>query len=460
MYPSDTICAIATATAPSGIGIIRISGKDAIAVTDTIFRAANHKKLSEAAAYTMHYGFIYDQDQMIDEVLVSVFRAPHSYTAEDSVEINCHGGPFILQKVLKLLTQKGIRIAEPGEFTKRAFLNGRLDLSEAEAVMDTISAQNEFALEASVKQLRGELSQLIRTLRQDILYEIAFIESALDDPEHISLEGYSEKLTEKCKALLSQVETLIASYQNGKIRKEGIYTVILGKPNAGKSSLLNLLLGENRAIVTDIAGTTRDVLEEDILLNGMQLHLVDTAGIHSSEDTIEQMGVEKAIEYANRADLILYLLDGSTPITEEDIRIARIVQDKKVMVLLNKKDLTQSIGEEDIKSILPRPVAILPISALKGEGMEEMAAILKDLFYEGEVTMNDQIYLTNLRHKQLMDQVKQSLLQVLHSLDQQMPEDFLSIDLMDAYKNLGFIIGEEIDDDLADEIFSKFCMGK
>ncbi len=460
MYLSDTICAIATATAPSGIGIIRVSGPESIALCDTIFKAKSRRCLLEAKAYTMHYGYIYDQDQMIDEVLVSVFRAPHSYTAEDSVEINCHGGPFVLQKVLHLLTEKGVRIASPGEFTRRAFLNGRLDLSEAEAVMDTISAQNAFALDASMKQLRGELSRLIASMRADILYEIAFIESALDDPEHISLDGYPEKLSGKCKTLLSQTEKLILSYESGKIRKEGIYTVILGKPNAGKSSLLNYLLGENRAIVTDIAGTTRDVLEEDILLEGMQLHLVDTAGIRSSQDKIEQIGVEKALTYAKKADLILYLVDGSAPITEEDRQIADLIRDKKVIVLQNKTDLVQSVQREDILSLLPNAGCILPISALNGEGVDALANTVKEMFYHGDLTMNDQIYLTNVRHKQLMEQVRQSLLQVQHSLEQNMPEDFLSIDLMDAYKALGFIIGEEIDDDLAEEIFSKFCMGK
>ncbi len=460
MYQSDTICAIATATAPSGIGIIRVSGPDSIAVCDEIFRTKKKKPLKEAPAYTIHYGFIYDQDQMIDEVLVSVFRAPHSYTAEDSVEINCHGGPFVLQKVLHLLTKHGIRIAEPGEFTKRAFLNGRLDLSEAEAVMDTISAQNEFALNASVKQLRGQLSRCIISLRQEILYEIAFIESALDDPEHISLTGYPEKLSGKIRSILTQVNELIRSYSSGRIRKEGIYTVILGKPNAGKSSLLNFLLGEERAIVTDIAGTTRDVLEEDILLEGMQLHLVDTAGIHESEDQIEQIGVEKALAYAEKADLILYLLDGSDQITKEDRKIATMIQDKKVLVLLNKKDIAQNIPEKEIVELLPRAKAILPVSALSGEGLKELTEKVKELFYQGSLTMNDQIYLTNVRHKDLMEQVRDSLLQVQRSLEDQMPEDFLSIDLMDAYKSLGFIIGEEIDDDLAEEIFSKFCMGK
>ena len=348
---TDTIAAIATAVSDSGIGIIRISGSDAMAIADRIYRSPkNQKKLSQVASHTIHYGYIYDDNELIDEVMVAVMRSPHSYTTEDTVEINCHGGILVMNRILETVLHHGARLAEPGEFTKRAFLNGRIDLSRAEAVMDLIHSKNEFAMKASVNQLKGSVSVKVRSLRAAILYEIAFIESALDDPEHISLEGYPDKLMAKTQDLLAELKKLIDSADNGKMLKDGIRTVILGKPNAGKSSLLNVLVGEDKAIVTSVAGTTRDVLEESIKLHGIGLNIIDTAGIRNTEDEVEKIGVEKARKYANQADLVIYVVDSSRALDENDAEIIDLIKDKRVIVLLNKTDLDSVVTDEEIKS--------------------------------------------------------------------------------------------------------------
>ena len=331
---TDTIAAIATGMTNSGIGIIRISGPDSVFIADKIFRPGKKNiKLENVESHTIHYGFIFDRENVIDEVMVSVMRGPRSFTAEDTVEINCHGGILIMNRILELVVRNGARMAEPGEFTKRAFLNGRIDLSEAEAVMDVISSKNDLALKSSVLQLRGFVSDKIKKLREEIIYEIAFIESALDDPEHISLEGYPEKLGIKVDHLLKDVDKLISSSDNGKIIKEGINTVIVGKPNAGKSSLLNLMVGEDKAIVTDVAGTTRDILEENISLHGISLNIVDTAGIRSTDDIVEKIGVDKAKKIASEADLIIYVVDSSVDFDENDFEIIDMIQNKKCIVL-------------------------------------------------------------------------------------------------------------------------------
>ena len=459
---TDTIAAIATGMTHSGIGIIRISGTDAVTVVDRLFvDKKNNKIMKQMKSHTIRYGYILDEKmEAVDEVMVSFMKGPKSFTAEDTVEINCHGGMLIMNRILELIIKAGARLAEPGEFTKRAFLNGRIDLSEAEAVMDIISSKNEMALKSSLKQLKGSVSDIIHKLRDEIIYEIAFIESALDDPEHISLEGYPEKLSKKTDDLLLKIEKLIASADNGKLIKEGINTVIVGKPNAGKSSLLNILVGEEKAIVTDVAGTTRDVLEESIKLHGIGLNIIDTAGIRYTEDIVEKIGVEKAKKYASDADLVIYVVDSSVDFDESDAEILELIQDKKCIVLLNKTDLESKVTEEDLKEKIKEDTVIIKTSTKEITGMEEFEETVKNMFFSGEVTANEEIYITSMRHKECLLDAYESLKQVKRSLEDDMPEDFYSIDLMSAYASLGFIIGEEVDDDLMQEIFSKFCMGK
>lgn len=457
---TDTIAAIATAVSDSGIGIIRISGDNAIEIADRVYHSKkNQKQLVNVKSHTIHYGYIYDGDVLIDEVMVAVMHAPNTYTRENTVEIDCHGGILVMNQILDVILKNGCRLAEPGEFTKRAFLNGRIDLSKAEAVMDIIHSKNEFALRASVNQLRGSVSDQVRSLREDILYEIAFIESALDDPEHISLDGYSKKLEEKVIRVQGVLKKLIDSAKNGKMLKDGINTVIVGKPNAGKSSLLNLLVGEEKAIVTSVAGTTRDVLEESIRLHGVGLNIIDTAGIRSTEDEVEKIGVEKARKYAGNADLIVYVVDASCALDENDNEIMELIADKKVIVLLNKTDLEQVVTEDDIVEKMTQ-VSIIKTSTKENTGMDVFEKTIKQFIFGGEIAVNDEIYITNQRHKEALMEAYESMEMVLKSLADQMPEDFYSIDLMSAYASLGRIIGEEVGEDLVNEIFSKFCMGK
>ena len=408
--------------------------------------------------HTIHYGYIRDGEEFLDEVLVMLMRGPRSFTAEDTVEINCHGGVYAMNRILELVTRKGARLAEPGEFTKRAFLNGRIDLSQAEAVIDVINAKNEYALKSSVSQLKGSVLNAVREIREKIIYHIAYIESALDDPEHISLDGYPEQLEEQTEQWIEKITLLIASAENGKRMKEGIRTVIVGKPNAGKSSLLNVLLGEERAIVTDIAGTTRDVLEEQMSLSGISLNIIDTAGIRETEDVVEKIGVKKAKTYAKDADLVIYVVDSSTQLDENDEEIMELIRDRKAIVLLNKMDLDPVTTEEMIRERLDKPV--IPISAKEEQGIDRLEQTVKDMFYDGNLSFNDQIYITNMRQKAALSEALESLKQVMTSIQNQMPEDFFSIDLMNAYEELGSITGESVGEDLVNEIFSKFCMGK
>ena len=458
---TDTIAAIATAMSNSGIGIIRVSGNESIEIVDHVFR--NSKKensLKRYKSHTIHYGFIYDENKILDEVMVSVFKSPHSFTTEDTVEINCHGGILVLQKILELLIKNGARLAEPGEFTKRAFLNGRIDLSEAEAVMDVISSQNEMALQSSVKQLQGSVSDKVKELRSEIIYEIAFIESALDDPEHISLDGFTEKLENKIEFLSSSVDKLLSTAENGKMIREGIRTVIVGKPNAGKSSLLNLLAGEEKAIVTEIAGTTRDIIEENINLKGIHLHIIDPAGIRKSDDVVEQIGVEKAKKYTADADLVIYVIDSSVPLDQNDYDIMEMIREKKCIILFNKTDMESLVSFDDLKDKTDDSHIMIKISAKENKGIDDFEKAVEKMFFQGKIRENDEVMITNMRHKEALLEVKESLLQVKKSLDAGMPEDFYSIDLMSAYQSLGRIIGEETSEDLVNEIFSKFCMGK
>ena len=459
MRESDTIAAAATAMSSSGIGIIRISGEEAFSIMKKIFRPYRKEKdMSAQPSYTVHYGTVEEGEEVLDEVLVLLMRGPHSYTAEDTVEIDCHGGRLVMQRILDLVIKNGARPAEPGEFTKRAFLNGRIDLSQAEAVMDLIQSRNRMALKSSVSQLQGSVRQQIEKLRSQILYETAFLEAALDDPEHISLDGYSEELLKKVEVICGEIEKLLKSSESGRILKEGIKTVILGKPNAGKSSLLNVLLGEERAIVTEIEGTTRDVLEEQLQLGDLSLLLLDTAGIRSTEDIVEQIGVDRARKQAEDADLILYVADSSRPLNESDEEILSLLEGKKALVLLNKSDLEPVVTPEIMRERTKHKVLL--ISAKEEQGIRELEEEIRSLFFQGEVDFNDEILITNARHKAALQDARASLSMVKESIQNRMPEDFYTIDLTDAYQALGRILGEEMGEDLINEIFGKFCMGK
>ena len=459
MMTSDTIAAIATALTNSGIGIIRVSGNEAFDIVDRIFRPKNkRKKLKEEKTYTVHYGHIQDGDEIIDEVLAIIMRGPHSYTAEDTVEIDCHGGVLVMKKILETVIKYGARMAEPGEFTKRAFLNGRIDLSQAEAVIDVINSKNNYALKSSVSQLSGSMSKKVEELREKLLFEIAFIESALDDPEHISLDGYPEKLKVTVNDMQEELNRALSTFDSGRVLSEGIRTVILGKPNAGKSSLMNVLVGEERAIVTDIAGTTRDTLEENIRLHGISLNIVDTAGIRETEDVVEKIGVDKARANADDADLLIYVVDGSCPLDENDYQIMNLIEGRKSIVLLNKTDLEMVLTPEEIKEKTGKEV--VAVSAKEQRGIDLLEEKIKELFLSGEIDFNDEVMITNVRHKTAMSEALKSLSLVKQSIEDQMPEDFYSIDLMNAYEQLGTIIGESLEDDLVNEIFNKFCMGK
>ncbi len=455
----ETIAAIATGMSNSGIGIIRISGPQAIEVVDKLFVSKKgNKKLINMKSHTIHYGNIVFDGDVLDEVLVIIMKAPNTYTREDVVEIDCHGGVYVMKKILNAVFKSGARPAEPGEFTKRAFLNGRIDLSQAEAVIDIINSKNQYALRNSLKQLNGKLSEKISEIRAEILENIAFIEAALDDPEHISLDNFGDKLLITVENAVNKVDNLLKTVENGKLFTQGVKTVIIGKPNAGKSSILNVLSGRERAIVTDIAGTTRDVLEEQINLDGITLNLVDTAGIRKTCDVVEEIGVERAKAIAKEADLILYVVDSSTTMDENDYEILSLIKDYKTVILLNKTDLTGVTSEEDINKIIDAKV--IPVSAKEQTGIEILSQHIVELFTNKEIDYNDEVYISNERDKVALDNALESLRLVIRSINDGMPEDFYTIDLMNAYTELGKVIGEALEDDLVNEIFGKFCMGK
>lgn len=456
---TDTIAAIATGMSNAGISIIRISGDDALSLIDKLYRSKKGDKiLSKEDSHTIHYGYIVDEEEIIDEVMVAIMKAPATYTREDVVEIDCHGGIVVTRKVLELVLRNGARIAEPGEFTKRAFFNGRIDLSQAEAISDLIQAKNELALKNSINQLRGGEKEIIKKLRDNILYDIAYIEAALDDPEHMSLEGFDNTIINNINKEEEIIAKLIRESRNGKIIKEGIKTVIVGKPNAGKSSLLNWLVGEERAIVTDIAGTTRDTLEETINLNGITLNVIDTAGIRKAHDVIEKIGVDKAIKFLADADLIIFVIDSSTNLDENDEEIFTMIKNKKAIILLNKSDLTKKVSLEEVHGRSNKPV--LQISVRDSSGLDMIEQQIKDMFFNGEISLNEDIYITNERHKEELERALQSLKLVKQSVTDGMSEDFYTIDLMNAFEALGRILGENVEEDLVNMIFKEFCMGK
>ena len=455
----ETIAAIATGMGDSGIGIIRISGDTALQIVDQIFQPVNKKKtILNMDSYTAAYGKIIYEDEIYDEAVALVMRAPKTYTTEDVVELDCHGGITVLKRVLDLVIRLGARPAEPGEFTKRAFLNGRIDLSQAKAVIDIINSKNKYALKNSINLLNGKLSEQISNLRAEIIHNVAFIEAALDDPEHISLDNFGDKLENYVDKWVKTAEKLLITVDNGKLFTQGINTVILGKPNAGKSSILNILSGRERAIVTDIEGTTRDIIEEQINLNGITLNLIDTAGIRNTEDIVENIGVNKAKATAEDADLIMYVVDSSRKLDENDYEILKLIKNNKAVVLLNKSDLEPVITVDKMKELTDNRVFL--VSAKENTGLEELTDYIVDMFTEGKIDFNDEVYISNERDKAALDNALESLRLVKRSINEGMPEDFYTIDLLNAYEELGKIIGESVEDDLVNEIFSKFCMGK
>ena len=457
---TDTIAAIATGMSPSGIGIIRVSGEDAFSIASSVFHNKKGKVICEYEDHKAYFGYIHDKTEVLDEVILLVFRAPNSYTGEDTVEIQCHGGILMMKRILELCIRSGARPAQPGEYTKRAFLNGKMDLSEAEAVMDVISSKNDLALKNSVKQMQGQLYRKIVEIREKIIYETAFIESALDDPEHFDLTGYREKLSDVLLSILHELEKLSDSFDDGRMLTEGVKTVILGKPNVGKSSLLNILAGSERAIVTEIAGTTRDTIEENININGVFLNIIDTAGIRQSEDIVEQIGVQKALDIAQSADFIIMVIDSSEVLSAEDEEILHFIKknEKKCVILLNKSDLGNVIGPGEIGCYTNNPVIV--VSAKDMTGIDKLKEFITDEYSRGYIKYNDEIFISNIRQKKALTDAIESLLRVAKSITQQMTEDFYSIDLTAAYDHLGSIIGESFDDDVAKEIFDKFCIGK
>ncbi len=459
MFLTDTIAAVSTGMTNSGIGIVRISGSEAFEIADRVFKAKKgNVKIFEMKSHTLHYGYIHEDNKIIDEVLLTVMKAPNTYTTEDTVEINCHGGITVVNKVLETVLKKGARPAQQGEYTKRAFLNGRIDLSQAEAVIDIIHAKNQYALSNSVHQLNGAVSEKIKVIREKIINSMAYIEAALDDPEHISLDGYKKELQLTVNEIKKELKKLLDSFDNGKILCEGIKTVILGKPNAGKSSFLNALIGEERAIVTEIEGTTRDTLEENILINGINLNIIDTAGIRDSEDKVEQIGIERAKKCAEQAELILYVLDSSRNLDENDKKILEIIKEKKAVFLYNKSDLNPVLKIEEIKKIANAPV--IKISAKHGHGIEEFEDLIKEMFLKEKIGGNDEVFITSARQKNDIFNACQSIIMVEQSISEGVSEDFYTIDFMNAYESLGRVIGEAVEEDLVNTIFSRFCMGK
>ena len=464
MFKSDTICAIATGLGKSAIGMIRVSGPDAISICDGLFEGK--KKLSEMNTFTAAFGRIVDKEEILDEAIVLVMKAPHTYTTEDTVEIDLHGGTLVIRKVVDLLVRQGVRVAEPGEFTKRAFLGGRIDMTEAEAVMDVINAETDRALKTSVNQLTGKLREEIADIREKILYQTAFIESSIDDPENYSLDGYGDKLSGELNAIQARIDHLLSTADEGRLIQEGIRTAIVGRPNVGKSSILNLLLGEDRAIVTDIEGTTRDTLEEFVNIDGILLKLIDTAGIRDTSDVVEKIGVDKARSSMEDADLVMLILDGSQELTDSDRSLIEEVTGRKAVYIINKSDKEQILTSEKLGAILSASNSgasnfrVVEISAKTSAGLDNLRDVISDMFFHEELDYNDQLYITKARHKSSLVEAGKSLERVMQSIGDGLGEDFYTIDLMAAYESLGEIIGETLEDDLADKIFSEFCMGK
>ncbi|WP_368243690.1 MULTISPECIES: tRNA uridine-5-carboxymethylaminomethyl(34) synthesis GTPase MnmE [Enterococcus] len=457
----DTIAAISTPPGEGAISIVRLSGEQAISIADAVFQSGK-KKLIDVSSHTIHYGHIFDPEkyQMMDEVMVSIMRKPKTFTREDIVEINCHGGIVVVNQILQLVLRQGARLAEPGEFTKRAFLNGRVDLSQAEAVLDLIRAKTDKAMNLAINQLDGNLSRLIRQLRQEILETLAQVEVNIDYPEYDDVEELTTRLLlEKANQVQKQIQALLQTAQQGKILREGLSTAIIGRPNVGKSSLLNHLLREEKAIVTDIAGTTRDVIEEYVNVRGVPLKLVDTAGIRETEDIVEKIGVERSRKALSEADLILLVLNQSESLTTEDKQLLDITSGNKRIILLNKTDLPSRINQEDLVPYLENEPA-LPISVLTSEGLDQLEQAIADLFFGGNTGDKDASYLSNTRHIALLEKAEHSLAEVIQGIESGMPVDLVQIDMTRCWDYLGEIVGDSVQDELITQLFSQFCLGK
>ncbi|HBV48107.1 tRNA uridine-5-carboxymethylaminomethyl(34) synthesis GTPase MnmE [Ligilactobacillus murinus] len=455
----DTIAAIATPPGEGAISIVRLSGDDAVTLADQVFKG---KDLTKVSSHTINYGHFIDPKtrEIIDEVMVSVLRAPKTFTREDTVEINCHGGIVPTNKILQVLLTNGARLAEPGEFTKRAFLHGRIDLAQAESVMDLIRAKTDRSMKAALNQLDGELSQLIRNLRQEILDVLAQVEVNIDYPEYDDVEEMTSKLLrEKALDVCAKIEQLLVTARQGKILREGLATALVGRPNVGKSSLLNHLLHEDKAIVTDIAGTTRDVIEEYVNVLGVPLKLVDTAGIRETDDRVEKIGVERSRQALDRSDLVILLLNASEPLTTEDIELLQLTQDKKRIIVLNKMDLEPKLDFNELYQYVDK-AEVLKTSVLKNEGIRELEEHIATLFYGGIENSQTTVLVTNARHIALLEQAKAALEAVLTGLEQELPVDLVQIDMTRAWELLGEITGDSYQDELLDQLFSQFCLGK
>lgn len=455
----DTIAAVATPMGEGGIAIIRVSGPESVSTVDKIFRGK--QPLSTVDSHTIHYGKLIDPatGQTVEEVLISVMRAPRTFTREDVVEVNCHGGFMSVQRVLELILEHGARLAEPGEFTKRAFLNGRIDLAQAEAVIDLIRAKTDRAMNVAMSQVEGKLSRLVKALRQNLIEAMAHIEVTLDYPEHDVEEVTQNLLLTKCREVKLEIKRLLETAQQGKILREGLSTAIIGRPNVGKSSLLNSLVQEEKAIVTDVAGTTRDIIEEYVNVRGVPLRLLDTAGIRETEDVVERIGVEKSREILQKADLILLVLNNNEPLDQDDYDIFEAVKGMNVIVIINKVDLPRVIQIGEVEKHFPNQPIVMT-SAREETGIDQLEAAIARIFFSGEVQQADLTYVSNARHIHLLRQAERAIDDAIAGIEDQMPVDMVQIDIKRAWEHLGEVIGDSVGDDLIDQIFSQFCLGK
>ena len=455
----DVIASISTAPGIGGIGIVRMSGEKCFDVLNKIFIPKKQEKIENIKGYTIKYGHIVENNEIIDEVLVSYFKAPRSYTEENMCEINTHGGNVIIRKILDLCLKNGANMAEPGEFTKRAFLNGRIDLVQAESVADIIDAKSEKEVKAGMKQLEGVLSKKIKEIKQEILDVMVNVDVSIDYPEYDVEDVTNKQISDMLNSVQKKLENLEKSFDNGKLIKEGIKTAIIGKPNAGKSSLLNAILKEDRAIVTEYEGTTRDTIEEFVTIEGVPLKLIDTAGIREAKDEVEKIGIKKSKEIAEEADLVIAIFDSSKELSREDEEILKIIKNKKAIILLNKSDLNSELNDDDKKftSVTPN---IIKISALKGEGLENLYKLISKMYNLEEINLDNDAIITNLRQKNLITKAIENLKKTRETLEKNMPIDIIAIYMKEILENLGSITGEVVTDDIINEIFSKFCLGK